>query len=354
MCELPGRSEETRRALVAYDAVVLVSFGGPEGPDDVVPFIEQVTRGRDVPQARLDEVVANYQRMGGRSPLNDANRALLAALRADLGGHGIDLPVYWGNRNWHPFLADTVAQMADDGVERALAFVTSAFSSYSSCRQYIDDIAAAVAAVPGAPAIDKLRVFFNHPGFLEPQIELVTRALDTLPAAQRAGARLVFIAHSIPSAMAATCDYELQLRDAAGVVAAGVGRDHWDLAYQSRSGPAAVPWLEPDVDDHLATLAGEGVAAVVAVPIGFVSEHMEVAFDLDVRAAETAERLGLTWVRAATVGTHPAFVGMIRELILERTEPQRPRRWLGNLGLRPDPCHGGCCPAPAPRGPQRR
>jgi ferrochelatase len=328
------------------DAIVLVSFGGPEGPDDVMPFLQTVTRGRDVPPERLEEVAATYRRMGGRSPLNDANRAMLAALRAELDTHGIELPLYWGTRNWHPMLADTVAQMAADGVERALAFVTSAFSSYSSCRQYLDDIEVATAAVPGAPSIEKLRVFFNHPGFLEPQIELVTRALDRLPAAQREAARLVFTAHSIPTSMAATCDYERQLRDAAAVVAAGVGRADWDLAYQSRSGRAAVPWLEPDINDHLATLAAEALPAVVVVPIGFVSDHMEVVFDLDRRAAETAERLGLAWVRTATVGTHPRFVAMIRELILERIEPDRPRRWLGDLGLRPDPCHEGCCPAP--------
>jgi protoporphyrin/coproporphyrin ferrochelatase len=330
----------------SYDAIVLVSFGGPERPDDVIPFLETVTRGQDIPRARLDEVAANYRRMGGRSPLNDANRALLAALRADLDRHGIDLPLYWGNRNWHPLLTDTVAQMADDGVERALAFVTSAFSSYSSCRRYLDDIEAATAAVPGAPSIDKLRVFFNHPGFLETEVELVAAALDSLPAPLRTEARLVFTAHSIPTAMAATCDYELQLRDTAAVVAAGVGRDRWDLAFQSRSGPPSLPWLGPDVNDHLAALAAEGVAAVVAVPIGFVSDNMEVVFDLDVRAAETADRVGLAWARAATVGTHSAFVAMIRELILERLEPERPRRWLGDLGLRPDPCHAVCCPAP--------
>ena len=337
------------RRLAGYDAVVVISFGAPDGPDDVDPFLETVTRGRDIPRARLDEVAANYRRMGGRSPLNDANRALLSALRADLDRHGIDLPLYWGNRNWHPLLVDTVAQMADDGIERALAFVTSAFSSYSSCRRYLDDIEAATTAIPGAPSIEKLRVFFNHPGFLEPQIELVAAAIERLPAPQRAGARLVFAAHSIPCAMAATCDYELQLRDAGAVVAAGVGRDRWDLAFQSRSGPPTVPWLGPDVNDHLAALGAEGVAGVVVVPVGFVSDNMEVVFDLDVRAAETAARLGLSWARAATVGTHPAFVAMVRELILERVEPGGPRRWLGDLGLHPDPCEAGCCPAPTPR-----
>lgn len=326
------------------DALVVVSFGGPEGPDDVLPFMRNVTAGRNIPDERLVEVAAHYQRFGGVSPINGQNRALIAALESVLAADGPHLPVYFGNRNWSPYLADTVARMRDDGVRHALAFVTSAYSSYSGCRQYRDDIDRAVAAVEGAPAITKLRAFFNHPGFIEPMADRVRAAFAAAPP----GSRLVCTAHSVPMAMADTSDYVPQLREVARLMAAAVGVPDVDLVYQSRSGAPGTPWLEPDVSDHLAALHEAGVPGVVLAPIGFISDHMEVVYDLDTQAAETADRLGLTMVRAATVGTDPRFVAMIRELVMEQTE-HAPARSLGQLGPRPSSCAPGCCPAPPTR-----
>jgi protoporphyrin/coproporphyrin ferrochelatase len=319
-----------------YDALLLLSFGGPEGPDDVMPFLENVTRGRGVPRERLEGVAEHYHRFGGVSPINDQCRALKAAIEADFAAHGVELPVYWGNRNWHPFLADTLREMRSDGVRRAAAFVTSAYGGYSCCRQYLDDIDRARAEVGDAPQVDKLRIYFNHPGFVEPMTESVRDAFDRLPE----GARIVFTAHSVPVAQPGRDRYVAELRDVAAVVA---GDRPWDLVYQSRSGPPAVPWLEPDVCDHLQKLHGEGVDAVVVAPVGFVSDHMEVKFDLDVEAAELAERLGMRVERAATVGTHPRFVAMVRELLTEREGSDRPA--LGALGPRPDACPADCCRA---------
>ena len=335
-----------------YDAILVLSFGGPEGPEDVVPFLENVTRGRGIPPERLVEVGAHYSLFGGVSPINAANRALIAALEAELSAHGPALPVYWGNRNWHPLLPDTLRQMRDDGVRHAACFVTSAFSSYSSCRQYRDDIVAARERVgEGAPIVDKLRPFFDHPGFIGPMVANVTAALDGLEPALRAGAHLAFTAHSIPSAQAATCDYEIQLREASRLVADAVGGDRpWEVVYQSRSGAPGQPWLEPDIGDHLETLHSAGVDAVVMVPIGFVSDHVEVIYDLDIQASARARALGLTVARAATVGTAPQFVAMIPELIAERSEGA-PQRRLGTLAPRPLSCAPGCCPAPARRPP---
>jgi ferrochelatase len=334
-----------------FDALLLVSFGGPEGPDDVLPFLEHVTRGRGVPRERLLAVAEHYHAVGGVSPINAQNRALLAAIRADLLAHGPPLPVYWGNRNWHPFLADTVKAMAGDGVRRALAFVTSAFSSYSSCRQYREDLArAAAAAGPRAPTLDKLRLYGNHPGFVLPMVERVETALATLPADARPGAHLAFTAHSIPRAMAETSEYEAQLVDAAGLVAERLATRHpFRLVYQSRSGPPEVPWLEPDIGDHLEALASQGITDVVAVPLGFVSDHMEVRHDLDTEAAARADALGLRFARAGTVGTHPRFVAMVRELVRERTEGA-PRLAMGVRGPWPDDCRLDCCPPPRPPG----
>lgn len=333
-----------------YDAILLVSFGGPEGPDDVVPFLEQVTRGRGIPRERLLEVGEHYFHFGGRSPINDQCRALKAALEEQLAVDGPDLPVYWGNRNWHPFLADTVARMADDGIRRAAAFVTSAFGSYSGCRQYQEDLGAAVATVGDrAPQLDKLRLYYNHPGFLRPQAANLRQAWDRLGAEHHDDARIVFTAHSIPLTMAATSDYEDQLRDAAATAVdlAGLAGRDWDLVYQSRSGPPQVPWLEPDIGDHLRELVGAGVRAVVVVPIGFTSDHLEVRWDLDTEAAGVAAELGLRFERAATVGAAPEFVAMIRELVLERLEPERPRLALGSHGPWPDACPMGHCTPPA-------
>lgn len=328
-----------------YDALLIVSFGGPDKRDDVLPFLENVLRGRNVPRERLLEVAEHYHEFGGRSPINDQNRALIAALEKELATHGPHLPVYWGNRNWHPLLADTLRQMTSDGVRRALAFVTSAYSSYSSCRQYRENIAAAQAEVgDGAPAVDKLRVFFNHPGFIEPMIENARAAMDKIPSERRDQAALVFTAHSIPLAMAENCDYEAQLLEASRLVADGIGRNKWQLAYQSRSGPPRQPWLEPDVGDLIETEHHKSpIRDVVVVPIGFISDHLEVVFDLDTELRHRCEKLGINMVRAATVGTHPRFVRMIRELIEERIVDSPSRSALGTFGASHDFCADDCC-----------
>ncbi len=324
----------------SYDAVIVVSFGGPEGPDDVLPFLENVTRGRGVPPERLQFVAKQYDALGGVSPINGQNRALVAALDAELVRAGHSLPVYWGNRNWHPFLPDVVRQMRDDGVERALAFVTSGFSSYSSCRQYLENIEAAREEVgPGAPAIDKIRQYYDHPGYVGPFARSLAVTLETVPA----GSHVVCTAHSLPVTMAEVSDYVAQLHETERlVVDRGAPRHPHSLAYTSRSGPPTQPWLEPDIGVHLDTLAAAGVPGVVVAPIGFVSDHMEVIQDLDTVAAARAKALGLPFARVATPGTDPEFVAMIRELVEERLDPSLPRRSLGDLGVRPDVC-SGCC-----------
>jgi len=328
-----------------FDAVLLLSFGGPEGPDDVLPFLENVTRGRNVPRERLREVGEHYFLFGGVSPINAACRTLVAALESELAAHGPRLPVYWGNRNWHPMLEDTVRRMADDGVRCAVAVATSAYSSYSACRQYLEDIERARLAVgERAPRIEKIPPFWNHPSFIETMVERVRAALRELGAhAGTDRARLVFTAHSIPSAMAATCDYEAELREAARLVCerAAPGFE-WELAYQSRSGPPEQPWLEPDVCERLRALRGAGVAAVVLVPIGFVADHMEVIYDLDTQARRVADEVGLVLSRAATVGAAPMFVAGLRELVADHVAGRRPRT-LGTRDARPFPCAPGCC-----------
>jgi ferrochelatase len=327
-----------------YDAILIVSFGGPEGRDDVLPFLENVLRGRNVPRERMLAVAEHYYRFDGVSPINAQNRALMEALQAELDRHGPKLPVYFGNRNWHPLLTDTLRQMRDDGIKRALAFFTSSFSSYSGCRQYRENIAAAQAEVgEGAPQVEKLRAYFNHPGFIEPVIERTAAAIEQVPLQRRATARLAFTAHSIPSAMAANCKYETQLRDACQLIAAGVGSPHWQLVYQSRSGSPLQPWLEPDIGDHLRELKNQKVSDVVVVPIGFISDHMEVVFDLDYEAKQFADELGMNMVRAGTVGTHPRFVRMIRELVVERMMNAEVRPALGTLGPSHDVCPTDCC-----------
>ena len=336
-------------AARSYDAVLVMSFGGPEGPADVMPFLERVTAGRHIPRERLLEVAHHYDRFGGVSPINAQNRALIAALETELRARGPALPVYFGNRNWHPFVADTMRQMRDAGVRRAVTFVTSAFSTYSGCRQYREDIMRAQDEVPGAPEIDKLRVFFNHPGFVEPCAANLRAALGQIPAERRATGRVAFTAHSIPQAMADGCDYELQLREAARLVAAGAGGARWDLVYQSRSGAPQVPWLGPDVGEYLDGVAAAGAQDVVLLPLGFISDHMEVLFDLDVEARERAAELGLNLVRAATVGTAPAFIRMIRDLIVERTTERPERLALGTLGPWHDICPLTCCLASTAR-----
>ncbi len=327
-----------------YDAFLLVSFGGPEGPEDVIPFLENVLRGKNVPRERMLEVAEHYQHFGGKSPINDQNRALLAAVEKEFAATGIKLPVYWGNRNWQPLLPDTLRQMKQDGVRRAIAFFTSAFSSYSGCRQYRENIAAAQAEVgEGAPHVDKLRVFFNHPGFIEPMIEKTSAALEQVPADRRGQAKLLFTAHSIPLGMAATCKYESQLQEAVRLIAAGVGRSDGRLVYQSRSGPPTQPWLEPDVGVALREFAQAGGKDVVVVPIGFISDHMEVLFDLDEEAQNISQAIGMNMVRAATVGTHPRFVRMIGELVQERLSENPNRLALGTMGPSHDVCPVDCC-----------
>jgi protoporphyrin/coproporphyrin ferrochelatase len=331
----------------AYDALLVVSFGGPEGPDDVMPFLDNVLRGRPVPRERVEEVARRYQSFGGISPINGQNRELIAALREELDRHGPSLPIYWGNRNWHPFLTDTVRRMRDDGIGRALAFVTSAYASYSGCRQYLDDIALARAEVgPDAPVVDKLRVFYNHPGFVEPNAANLRASLEKVGGV----ARVAFTAHSIPMSMAATSDCVAQLTETARLVAERAASDQplvWQLVFQSRSGPPNQPWLEPDISEHLRALAKDGVDSVVVAPVGFISDHMEVVYDLDVEASRLARDLGLRFARAATVGTAPAFVTMIRQLVTERLDPAEPKLALGPLGPYHDVCAADCCPAPA-------
>ena len=325
-----------------FDAILVVSFGGPEGMDDVIPFLENVTRGRNVPRARLEEVAHHYERFDGISPINAQNRALISALRVELDAHDIELPIYFGNRNWAPFLADALRELAADGVERALAFFTSAYSSYSGCRQYREDLFNAQEALgTHAPEVLKTRVFFNHPGWIEANADHVRAALAQVPAGREA--HLAFTAHSIPVAMAKACRYEDQLGESARLVAEAVGAADTRLVYQSRSGPAHVPWLEPDILDHLLALAGRGVTDVVVSPIGFVSDHLEVLFDLDIEARDTAAALGLNLVRASSAGTHPAFVAMIRELIEERLGRAAGRRAVGRFAASHDVCPVDCC-----------
>jgi ferrochelatase len=329
---------------MAFDALVVVSFGGPEGPDEVRPFLDNVLRGRRVPPARVEQVAAQYQELGGVSPLNSHNRALVAALQRAFAEQGRALPVYWGNRNWHPLLADTVRAMRDDGIHRAAAFVTAAYSSYSSCRQYLEDIAAARATVGrDAPEILKLPPYFNHPGFIEP-------LADGLRAARRSAgpdAPVLMTAHSIPTAMAATSDYEPQLRAAGELVArlAGDPAGAWSLVYQSRSGPPDQPWLAPDILDALAGLP-PATRDVIVVPLGFVSDHMEVIYDLDRKASAAAEARGLHLIRSPTPASDPRFVAMVVDL-LDAAETGRRAAALGCFTPRRGPCDGSCCPPPA-------
>jgi ferrochelatase len=326
-----------------FDALLVLSFGGPEQPDDVIPFLENVLRGRNVPRERLLEVAKHYHHFGGRSPINDQNRELIAALRREFDANGLQLPLYWGNRNWHPFLADTLRRMEAAGVRRALVLVTSAFGSYSGCRQYLEDMAAARQAAGGnAPELFKLRGFFNHPGFIETMADRTRAALEQLPHDQHNRTTLVFTAHSIPTAMADASPYVEQVSEACRLTAASLGGAKWKIAYQSRSGPPSQPWLEPDVRSVLEQLAASGEKSVVVVPIGFVSDHMEVVYDLDTEAQAVAASAGIRMVRAQTAGAHPRFVRMIREIVLERLHSGE-RTTIGLLASSPDYCAAECC-----------
>lgn len=333
----------------AYDSVLIVSFGGPEGPSDVMPFLRNVTAGRNIPDERLATVAQQYLHFGGVSPINEQCRRLRNALKQQLSDAGHDLRVYWGNRNWHPYLADIVAEMAADGCRRALAVVTSAYSSYSGCRQYLEDIAAARAKVgASAPVIDKVRAYHDHPGFVLPFADSVAAARARLPADKREDARLIFTAHSIPLTMAVGCDYERQLRETAQLVANAASFSDWRLAWQSRSGPPSIPWLEPDICDVLTELAAcpNPPNAVVLAPIGFVTDHMEIMWDLDQQASAAANNAGITLERAITPGTTPdnRFIEMWQELIEERLNPQAERLSLGPSPIKPDTCPPNCCP----------
>jgi ferrochelatase len=329
----------------SYDALLVVSFGGPEGPHEVLPFLENVLRGKPVSRERMLEVAEHYQQFGGVSPINEQNRQLIAAVKQELISHGPNLPVYWGNRNWHPLLADTLRQMADDDVRRALAFFTSAYSSYSGCRQYREDIARARQVVGNrAPEVDKLRVYFNHPGFIEPMIASVRECLKRVSAERREGVPLLFTAHSIPVGMAENCKYVAQLEEACRLVASGAEHDRWELVYQSRSGPPQQPWLEPDVCDRIRQLhQAEQPTDLVVLPIGFISDHLEVLYDIDIEAKQQCDELGIAMHRAATVGTHPRFIEMIRLLVEERLTDKPTRLALGTLGPSHDVCPEDCC-----------
>ena len=348
-----------------YDAILVVSFGGPESKEEVLPFLENVLRGRNVPRERLLTVAEHYYHFEGKSPINQQTRELIAALQAELKQNGPDLPIYWGNRNWHPLLPDTLRKMKQDGIQHALGFVTSAYSSYSGCRQYRENIALAQSEVgPEAPKVDKLRPFFNHPLFIEATVERVRDALHAVPPEARENVQIVYLAHSIPVSMANTSDYVQQLEEVRRLVSQALGHQNNALndaykndalVYQSRSGSPGQPWLGPDILEYLRQVKADNLAStVVLAPISFISDHMEVLYDLDIEARHLCDSLALPMTRAKTVGIHPKFIAMIRELILERIDPESERRAVGSLGARPDVCAENCCPAaqrPGPPGP---
>ncbi len=329
-----------------YDAILVVSFGGPESKEEVIPFLENVLRDRNVPRERLLAVAEHYYHFDGKSPINQQTRDLIAGLQSELQRNGPKLQIYWGNRNWHPLLTEALGKMKDDGIRRALAFVTSAYSSYSSCRQYREDIVRAQRDVgPGAPEVDKIRAFFNHPGFIEATVDRVGEALRAVSADAKQNVQVVYTAHSIPQSMANESDYVKQLEEVRRLVSKALGQTNDALVYQSRSGAPAQPWLEPDVLDYLREVKAKNLASsVVLAPIGFISDHMEVLYDLDVEARQLCDSLNLPMCRAKTVGVHPKFVGMVRDLILERINPQSERKALGSLGPRSDMCAEDCCP----------
>ena len=347
-------SDSTNEECI-YDAILFVSFGGPEGPDDVLPFLENVLRGRNVPRERMLQVAEHYHHFGGVSPINEQNRALISALEEELNHTGPRLPIYFGNRNWKPYLHEAIAQMRDHGVKRAIAFFTSAFSSYSGCRQYRENINEARQLVGAdSPEIDKLRVFYNHPGYVQTMQERVEEAWSAWRNERRNRAVILFTAHSIPMAMAAGCNYQRQLLESCRLVAESLKHPKWQLVYQSRSGPASQPWLEPDVNDALRAIKdGNEAEDTVIVPIGFISDHMEVLYDLDCEAKQTCEEIGLNMVRAASAGVHPRFVRMIRELIAERAYQWREKPALGEHGPSHDVCPVDCCLSGRPAGPPR-
>ena len=312
--------------------------------DDVMPFLNNVLKGRNVPEKRKREVAHHYELFGGVSPINAQNRRLVVAVRDELAKHKIDLPVYLGNRNWHPFLTDTIKQMTEDGIQHGLAFFTSAYSSYSGCRQYRENIKQAQDWVgPQAPKIDKIRVYYNHPAFIYANCDAIRRAISQIPDKRHSTTQLVFTAHSLPVSMASSCPYEKQLQDAGELIASELEWRDWQLVYQSRSGSPSQPWLEPDVCDHLKHLIRKGISDVVIAPIGFVSDHMEILFDLDTEARKLCAELGIHMELAKTVGTHPQFVSMIRKLVEERMTEDRQPKALGKYGPWTNTCSETCC-----------
>lgn len=329
----------TAEGVSMYDAILLVSFGGPEGPDDVMPFLRNVVRGRDVPDERLQEVAQHYYHFGGISPINEQNRELLDHLTAALVNSSVKLPVYWGNRNWHPLLEGTVRQMQKDGVRKALAIATSAYSSYSGCRQYIEDIDRATAAVgDDTLTIDKLPPYGTQPQFIEANAEQLKKALAEF--SDPSAVHVAFTAHSVPMAMASRCAYADELNMVASTIAADCGVADYKLVYQSRSGPTSQAWLEPDICDYIKSLNDSGVKELVISPIGFISDHMEVLFDLDTEARHLCDSLGMHMVRARTVGTDAKFINLLRELIVARIDGPDPGA----------PCPQDCCPSGRPAG----
>lgn len=337
-----------------YDALLVVSFGGPEKREDVIPFLENVLHGKPVPRERMLEVAEHYYHFGGVSPINAQVQEFIEALKIELAQAKIELPIYWGNRNWQPMLGDTIRQMERDGVRRALAFMTSAYSSYSGCRQYRENVQVACGEVgPGAPRIDKLRVFYNHPGFIAANVARIREAVEKLPVDAKSTTRFAFTAHSIPLSMSTNCDYVRQLEESCRLIAEELrlSADRWSLVYQSRSGRPGDPWLEPDIGDHIRKLHAEGQKSLVIAPIGFISDHMEVLFDLDEEARQICDQLGMVMARAKTVGTYPVFVACIRELIEERLGLRTERRAIGQYGPSHDVCPIDCCQYTIPKRP---
>jgi ferrochelatase len=336
-----------------YDALLIVSFGGPEGPDDVMPFLDNVLRGLPITAESKARIAERYRAFDGVSPINAHTREFIAALQKELDEHGPALPIYWGNRNWHPLLADTFLKMQKDGVERVITFVTSIFGSYSGCRKYREDLAAACSALERPPIVDKLRLGFNHPGFVEAAADRVSEVLAQVPEEKRAATPVLFTAHSLPASMARHAAYEAQLDSCCALIGDALEHQRWHLVFQSNNASyGREDWLGPDIVDALRNVRAEGADDVVVAPVGFVCDHMEVVLDLDVEARAVAEELGLNMLRAPTVGTHPAYVGMVRDLIVERMSPNARRPALGELGPTHDICPVDCCLSGRP-GPPR-
>jgi len=334
-----------------YDAILIVSFGGPEGPDDVMPFLDNVLMGLNVPKPVKVRIAKRYQRFGGISPINRETRSFIQALEIEIQNNGPQLPIYWGNRNWHPMLPDTLNRMADDGIKNAIAYVTSTFSSYSGCRKYREDLYEAIQGVDNPPHIDKLRVGYNHPGFIKAVSDRTREALEST-SVDKEEVVLMFTAHSLPLSMAKCTDYEAQLQEACNLVGQVVGINSWQLVYQSNNASYGEPWLEPDIADALEKAKSSGRSHVVIMPIGFVCDHMEVVLDLDIEAKEQADNLGLQLTRAATVGSHPAYISMVRELIIERMSKNPDRQYLGSRGANGDYCKPDCCLSGRPGNPK--